>query len=272
MTGVGQMLTDAREARRISIEQAERDTRIARRYLLALEAEDFQAFPARVYSRGFLRSYSSYLGLNPADLIALMPDDAADAADGPARRQRTPAKTPPPPRAPRVPELLTEGRAENQDGQRPGRNRAGDILPPAMRAALRRGQGRLREAAGNRPEQWLRLPVVRIAGAAVAVLVVAMLLGQCLLGRTDDAQVQTGSGGSAAPAFAPLPSIKRRMPDLRGMEEGAALAQLRALGVEPFVIELPSREAPAGQVVRQSPPPNGEIGTTIVTVVISRGG
>src|SRR3712207_5244838 len=73
MTGLGQRLTEAREARGVSLEQVERDTRIVRRYLLALEREDFSVFPAEVYARGFLRSYASYLGLDPAPIVALMP-------------------------------------------------------------------------------------------------------------------------------------------------------------------------------------------------------
>ncbi len=59
MTGLGRMLSEARQARGVTLEQAERDTRIVRRYLAALEQEDFGAFPAEVYARGFLRSYGS---------------------------------------------------------------------------------------------------------------------------------------------------------------------------------------------------------------------
>ena len=45
-----------------------------RRYLLALETEDFSVFPAPVYARGFLRTYSRYLGLNPDELIRVFPN------------------------------------------------------------------------------------------------------------------------------------------------------------------------------------------------------
>jgi cytoskeletal protein RodZ len=57
----------------MTIEDAERATRIPRRYLEALEQENFGILPAPVYARGFLRSYSSYLGLDPADLLPFFP-------------------------------------------------------------------------------------------------------------------------------------------------------------------------------------------------------
>ena len=67
-------MSRARRARGISLEDAERDTHVSRRYLQALETEDFSIFPAPVYARGFLRTYSRYLGLNPDELIRVFPN------------------------------------------------------------------------------------------------------------------------------------------------------------------------------------------------------
>lgn len=272
MTGVGQMLADAREARRISIEQAERDTRIGRRYLLALEAEEFSAFPARVYSRGFLRSYASYLGLNPADLLALLPEETPKTAD--TRRPRGGRSTPRPPRPPRVPELLTEGGGAEQKRTGPRDPSQADLLPPALRAGAQRVWEQARMQVSTRLPRLQQRPVLPLAGGAVGLLVIVLVLGRCVAGGGDEppGANTTAPGDPPTPAFAPLPNVKRRMPDVRGMDEGTALGRLRELGLDAVVIELPSRDAPAGQVVRQSPPPNQEIGTTIVTVVISRGG
>ncbi|MEX0781918.1 MAG: helix-turn-helix domain-containing protein [Dehalococcoidia bacterium] len=75
MGELGSLLTRAREARGLTIEDAERDTRISRRYLQALEGEHFEVIPAPVYARGFLRSYSQYLGLDPRETLALFPRD-----------------------------------------------------------------------------------------------------------------------------------------------------------------------------------------------------
>lgn len=74
MGELGNTLSRARRARAITLEDAERDTHVSRRYLQALETEDFNLFPAPVYARGFLRTYSRYLGLNPEELIRVFPN------------------------------------------------------------------------------------------------------------------------------------------------------------------------------------------------------
>jgi len=73
MGELGSLLVRAREAKGLTLEDAERDTRISRRYLQALETEQFDIIPAPVYARGFLRSYSQYLGLDPQEVLALFP-------------------------------------------------------------------------------------------------------------------------------------------------------------------------------------------------------
>jgi len=67
------MLQRARQARGLTLEEVERDTRISRRYLQALETENFGLLPAPVYARGFLRTYARYLGIEPANLLPLFP-------------------------------------------------------------------------------------------------------------------------------------------------------------------------------------------------------
>lgn len=67
----GQTLRDAREDLGVTLEEAERETRISRRYLEALENEDESAMPAAVYARGFIRTYCQYLGLNPEGMLDL---------------------------------------------------------------------------------------------------------------------------------------------------------------------------------------------------------
>ena len=73
MTPLGETLQRARLARGVTLQEAERTTRISRRYLEALENENFGLLPAPVYARGFLRTYARYLGLEPADLLPLFP-------------------------------------------------------------------------------------------------------------------------------------------------------------------------------------------------------
>ena len=70
---LGETLRKARVEKNITFEDAERVTRIPRRYLEALELENFGILPAPVYARGFLRAYASYLGLEPRDLLPFFP-------------------------------------------------------------------------------------------------------------------------------------------------------------------------------------------------------
>src|SRR5437764_336698 len=65
MTGIGPALRQARRSLNKTLEEASRDTRIRPEYLRALEAETFGAVGEEVYVRSFLRSYSSYLALEP---------------------------------------------------------------------------------------------------------------------------------------------------------------------------------------------------------------
>lgn len=71
MESIGQKLISAREALGYSIEQIARDTNIAKSYLIALEGEDFDAFPGETYLLGFMRNYSDYLGVNAEEMISL---------------------------------------------------------------------------------------------------------------------------------------------------------------------------------------------------------
>lgn len=73
ITPLGETLQRARQARGLTLEEVERDTRISRHYLAALENENFGLLPAPVYARGFLRTYARYLGLEPANLLPLFP-------------------------------------------------------------------------------------------------------------------------------------------------------------------------------------------------------
>jgi transcriptional regulator with XRE-family HTH domain len=80
MPELGKTLSQARIARGLTLEDCERDTRISKRYLDALEREDWKVFPAPVYSRAFLRTYAQYLSLNPAELMRLFQSQAEEPA------------------------------------------------------------------------------------------------------------------------------------------------------------------------------------------------
>jgi cytoskeleton protein RodZ len=69
MESFGEKLRATRENLGYSIEQIARDTHIAKKYLIALEEEDFSIFPGETYLKGFLQNYSEYLGLDTEVMI-----------------------------------------------------------------------------------------------------------------------------------------------------------------------------------------------------------
>lgn len=72
----GQALAARRGECGFSIDQVAAATRIRAEYLRALEADDPRPFAAPVYLRGHLRTYATFLGLEPEELIALLPGAA----------------------------------------------------------------------------------------------------------------------------------------------------------------------------------------------------
>jgi len=87
---LGETLRQARLDKSVSLADAARDTRIRRSYLEALEAEDAASLPPPVYTRGFLRTYAEYLGLNAQAMV--------DLYQPPARREPSPQLRPAVPR------------------------------------------------------------------------------------------------------------------------------------------------------------------------------
>ena len=71
MDSIGRSLIETRTSRGLSLEQAARDTHITKRFVEALEAENFALFPAETYLLGFMRSYARYLGLDGDRLVQL---------------------------------------------------------------------------------------------------------------------------------------------------------------------------------------------------------
>lgn len=69
MEEIGARLRAAREGKGISLEVAEEETRIRRKYIEALEEGEVAELPGEVYLKGFLRSYGNYLDLDGAALV-----------------------------------------------------------------------------------------------------------------------------------------------------------------------------------------------------------
>jgi cytoskeletal protein RodZ len=64
MFEIGPALREARERQQLSYSQVEEGTKIRSRYIRALEEEDFSVLPGPTYTKGFLRAYADFLGLD----------------------------------------------------------------------------------------------------------------------------------------------------------------------------------------------------------------
>src|SRR6266496_377431 len=71
----------ARERKGVDLYRAERDTKIRARYLGALERGDYKELPGAVYTKGFLRNYALYLGLDPEDVLEQWRRERGDSRD-----------------------------------------------------------------------------------------------------------------------------------------------------------------------------------------------
>jgi cytoskeleton protein RodZ len=80
---IGAVLENARKQRGLTLDEAEYATKIRKRYLDGLEREDFGVLPDAVYTRGFLKTYANYLGLDGEDLARQLRDRRR------SRRERT---------------------------------------------------------------------------------------------------------------------------------------------------------------------------------------
>jgi cytoskeletal protein RodZ len=88
---LGEMLQLARENKGVDRFRAERDTKIRLRHLAALEDSEYHLLPAAVYTKGFLRNYAIYLGLEPDDVLVRWREEMQAV-----RRAERPTVAPPP--------------------------------------------------------------------------------------------------------------------------------------------------------------------------------
>lgn len=69
MRELGQLLREKRVELGIDLDQVQAKTKIRKRYLMALEAGEWDSLPGEVYARGFVRSYAELLGLDGFELL-----------------------------------------------------------------------------------------------------------------------------------------------------------------------------------------------------------
>lgn len=88
METLGGLFRQTRERQRLSLEQIASKTRIQQRHLQALEEEDFASLPAKVFVKGFVRSYARSLGLDEDKAIQLFLTTSSNFYDRPQEEQQ----------------------------------------------------------------------------------------------------------------------------------------------------------------------------------------
>lgn len=146
---IGSPLKAARTAKGYSLESVSEQTRIPRKFLAALEDNQFEDFPALVYLRGFLKGYCEFLDVDFEPLWNLVQGNDAAAAPAPAAPPAAKAKpakkgkaepaapaapaSPPPPQTPSPPHKI--GEVTHKNAQATSSSGIGAIVFAALLAA-----------------------------------------------------------------------------------------------------------------------------------------
>lgn len=137
MESIGQRLKAARERKRISLSQAALKTHTKVQILEALERDDFGKIAAPTYTKGFIKLYASFLGLEAAPLV----QEYIEYHGGGAKRPPLPADVALAKPAPGdVPVPIPAERSSAEDATGNGSPAAGfrwpAVNPQALAAAL----------------------------------------------------------------------------------------------------------------------------------------
>lgn len=97
LASFGEELRREREIRGISLKEISDATKISKRFLDALERNDHRNLPAPVFTRGFVREYARYVGLNSEEMVnrynfAAANDDRIEKPPAVAKYPTTPVR------------------------------------------------------------------------------------------------------------------------------------------------------------------------------------
>ena len=90
----GESLKRERELRGVTLEEISAATRIATRFLKAIENEEWDQLPGGVFNRGFVRAVARYLGLDEENTVAEYTLAVGDRPSVPVWTGSPPAVTP----------------------------------------------------------------------------------------------------------------------------------------------------------------------------------
>ncbi len=235
--GIGERLIEAREQRGLSLEDAERDTRISRRYLQALEDERFDIIPAPVYARGFLRSYSQYLGVETAPLLARFPQDSPT----PGSPARPPSQ-------------------EDRSGRGPSAL-FGSRVPEEPMIGVDIGVAIPNRRIGAGPTSFARTGLIAAVAVGVTALVVVLAIVIANVGGENGGD--TGAPAPTNPTTTPeattaatesgLDVQRGVVPDVIGQPEDIARLAVEEAGFVVTVVTDRNEQYPRGTVFEQAP-------------------
>jgi len=80
---LGARLRQAREARGVSLRELSDQTRIARRYLEAIEADDYKELPGGIFNRSFIKAYAKGVGFSETEAVNAYTEVARAAGEAP---------------------------------------------------------------------------------------------------------------------------------------------------------------------------------------------
>jgi cytoskeletal protein RodZ len=240
MAALGKILSETRISRGLTLDEVERDTRIARRYLEALERDAFDSLPAPVYCRAFLRTYAQYLGLDANEVLRLYPEKGQEPDMAPLPQVTRPA----PPTFSL--NWIVAG---------------GTILILLLAGILlyRSGSG---GEEGVPAEEAVSTPAAEIEGAGAEVT------------NPEAATLMANPTAEPSPKEEePLAKAEPvKVPDLRGSELPEALVAIGQAGLDYVIMQVYDEDVPEGTVINQSPSPGSKADAgTAVTVTVSRG-
>lgn len=78
---IGKKLHDARVAKGYTLDDLQKNTKIQKRYLIAIEDNDFDSLPGEFYVRAFVKQYADSVGLNGSELLAQFETKLPDTED-----------------------------------------------------------------------------------------------------------------------------------------------------------------------------------------------
>ena len=78
---VGERLREARERQKVSLHAIAEKTNISVRFLDAIEKNQFDKLPGGIFTRGFIRSYASLVGLDPDGMVTQFLSDEPGQRD-----------------------------------------------------------------------------------------------------------------------------------------------------------------------------------------------